>query len=114
MDLISRQDAIDALATYIHHVDRAIGTGKLSDQQCVESAHSIIDEVPSAQRKGEWIRNMDSLIGAIQKPYCSVCGHSAIGNHGFDCIITNFCPNCGARLVRGEEDDSRRTEKDSQ
>ena len=103
-DLISRQDAIDAVADYIHNVDKVYGTGRLAAEDCRDAAHSVIDELPSAERKGTWIRNMDSLIGAIQKPYCSVCGNSAIGNHGFDCIITNFCPNCGARMVRGEED----------
>ena len=104
-DLISRQDAMNNLRKWLNFPHYNNG-----ERNIIACAIAMLEEMPSAERKGasaerkgEWIRNMDSLIGVIQKPYCSVCGHSAIGNHGFDCIITNFCPNCGARMV--SEDD---------
>lgn len=101
-DLISRQDAIDAIGDEpeVWMDDDEYAKGMKAQWKYDRKA---IEDLPSAERKGTWIRNMDSLIGAIQKPYCSVCGNSAIGNHGFDCIITNFCPNCGADM-RGEEE----------
>ena len=95
-DTIYKQDAINVMCNKVCGVDYC---GCATD--CKEIKEMM--ELPSAERKGEWIRKIGSLTEAIQKPYCSVCGHSAIGNHGFDCIITNFCPNCGADM-RGEEE----------
>ena len=51
-DYIRRQDAIYALAVYIHNVDKVMGNGLLSEDDCKDSAHSVLDDVPSAQR---WI-----------------------------------------------------------
>lgn len=50
-DTISRQAALDALADYIHHVDKVIGTGHLSADDCMDVAKSVLgeDELPSAQ-----------------------------------------------------------------
>lgn len=87
-DLISRQDALDALATYIHHVDRAIGTGKLSDQQCVESAHSIIDEVPSAEP--EIIRCKDCKYWEESFPF-DLCMLTKAKNNIWRSDETDFC-----------------------
>ena len=50
-DLISRQDAIDAVADYIHNVDKVYGTGRLAAEDCRDAAHSVIDELPTAERK---------------------------------------------------------------
>lgn len=95
IDLISRQDAIDEVINL--WANKPFGNPALVEiKDCIET-------LPSAKRKGEWIRNVDSLYGAIQKPYCSSCGKFAIGNHGFDCVLTNFCPNCGADM-RGDEE----------
>lgn len=51
-DLISRQTAIDALANYIHNADRVYSNGKLTHEDCMDAAHSVLDELPSAQ---QWI-----------------------------------------------------------
>ena len=48
-DTINRQAAIDALADYIHNVDRVYSTGNLSADDCRDAAHSVLDELPSAQ-----------------------------------------------------------------
>lgn len=49
MDLISRREAIEALAVYIRNVDRVYSTGKLSADDCKDAAKSVLDELPSAQ-----------------------------------------------------------------
>lgn len=49
MDLIDRKAAIDALTLYIHNMDRVIGTGKLSMDDCRDAAESVIEDLPSAQ-----------------------------------------------------------------
>lgn len=97
-DLISRQAAIDALADYIHNVDKVCGTGKLSASDCRDAAHSVIDDLPSAQpehvRHGKWMEiiEVNELGDAYQSGvYCSECGHT-------DSYEPNYCPNCGARM----------------
>lgn len=47
-DLISRQAAIEAVSDYIHNVDKVIGTGKLSKEDCRDAAESVLEELPSA------------------------------------------------------------------
>lgn len=48
-DTIYRQDAIDALADYIHNVDKVMGTGHLTADDCEDAATSVFEELPSAQ-----------------------------------------------------------------
>ena len=48
-DTISQQAAIDALADYIHNMDKVIGTGRLSAYDCKDAATSVLAGVPSAQ-----------------------------------------------------------------
>lgn len=48
-DTISRQAALDALADYIHNVDRVYSAGKLTHEDCWDVAHSVLDGLPSAQ-----------------------------------------------------------------
>lgn len=48
-DTISRAAVLDALADYIHNVDRVYSTGKLTHEDCMDAAHSVLDELPSAQ-----------------------------------------------------------------
>ena len=48
-DPVSRQAAIDALADYIHNVDKVYSTGKLSADDCKDAAKSVLDDLPSAQ-----------------------------------------------------------------
>jgi rubrerythrin len=47
-DLIDRQAAIDALADYIHNIDKVYSTGKLSADDCKDAAKSVLDDLPSA------------------------------------------------------------------
>lgn len=100
-DLISRQDAIDAVADYIHNVDKVYGTGRLAAEDCRDAAHSVIDELPSAERKGHWIWSPKDIDGTVSG-CCSNCSfsHLFIGGHTAQ---YNYCPNCGARMV-GDED----------
>ena len=84
MDLISRQDAIDAVRSYY-------------DEQYAlcDSIEELIEKLPSAQerKKGEWITK--STNGEMFD-VCSVCGYVEWDEPH------NFCPNCGADM-RGEE-----------
>lgn len=50
-DLIDRQAAIEALADYIHNVDKVYSTGKLSTDDCKDAAKSVLDDLPSARQE---------------------------------------------------------------
>lgn len=110
-ELISRKAVIEALATYIHNVDRVIGTGYLSMYDCRDAAESVIEELPSAQperKKGKWeqvevnyMTDMDADIKesmAIASMFCPVCKryHNEVYLYGNPTYGVNFCPNCGA------------------
>lgn len=110
-DLISRQDAIDAINAYLglSAVSRTI--------QNMTSIQEILEKLPSAspdlstysdklwkiayergkaegQKKGKWL-----LIDAGYYDYvkCSQCGETLVWGK-------NFCPNCGADMREGEEE----------
>lgn len=48
-DSISREAAIDALADYIHNMDKVLGTGRLTPYDCKDAAASVFEELPSVQ-----------------------------------------------------------------
>ena len=41
--------------------------------------------------------------------YCSICGTvtPVMDAYGDDCICPNYCPNCGAKMDGGKDDDLR-------
>lgn len=100
-DLINRQDAIDALteANLKSHMDSVEGG------QENRSAIRIIMELPSAERKrGEWIPVTNGR-GGFE---CSECHSYAPAYQSGDDNLSNYCPNCGARMgERGEDDKGR-------
>lgn len=90
-DNISRQAAIEALADYIHNVDRVIGTGHLSADDCKDAAISVLADLPSAGHTGHWVlvnRGLDIYM-------CDQCGEIL----QIDRVpIWDYCPVCGARM----------------
>ena len=91
-DLISRQDAIDALteANLKRHMDSVEGG------QENRSAIRIIMTLPSAERKGKWIR---MTADGVYWYECSECHEKPLLNrwHKQD-EMSKFCPNCGASM----------------
>lgn len=104
-DLISRQDAIDAVRSYYDECDER-----------EESIEERIEQLPSADidlsdfsdklwqaayergkaeavRHGHWINHPDDLFPEDSSIECSIC-------HEWERILANdnFCPNCGARM----------------
>lgn len=87
-DLISRQDAIDALENeYCTFCPEA------------RIIRQTMESLPSAQRKGKWII-LDEC--ANEGIYCSVC-HKKVLKIDYSNTMKKwkdfkFCPNCGAKM----------------
>jgi len=107
-DLISRQKAIDALG------EKPVGETDWDLGCCNqwEWDTEILRTLPSAEPEremGKWIDERPNCY--TRKVYCSKCGQIALnevkseGNvynprNTFDFVLSNFCPNCGAEMMR--------------
>ena len=117
LDLIRRQDAIDAMYDLVDgtkrpenqkgnpHIyqivdalervpsaePRCIATIHLSQEQLDEAFEKVKADILSVKPKtGKWIG------GELGE--CSVCGHKGCASDIWDRCKEHFCPNCGARL----------------
>lgn len=118
-DLISRQATIDALAKNMPSLTTPDGTGQFDhDIQVTDEAYvdcmQIIHELPSAEperKKGEWeeievIADAYDISGVktwASKMMCGQCGFTTIAIEGHFSQY-NYCPNCGADMRGGEDD----------
>jgi len=107
-DLISRQQAIDALNEQIEQCNKALGSFDISlkdeyaikvERASLEAYKEQLENMPSIQperKKGEWINR-----GRIIR--CSKCKIGYATAKGVKSALTyNFCPNCGAKMDGGE------------
>ena len=100
---IRRQDAVEALADYIMNVDKVYSTGKLTHDDCIDCAESVLNDLSSADVvqvvHGRWI-DADSHLGYFAN--CSVCGYQmdVHAERGY----FNFCPNCWAKMDAQREE----------
>ena len=92
-DAISRQAAIDALATMYCKSDEDGYVWIIR-----RDAWARIDALPSAEpKRGKWIRDGHHI-------RCDQCGiYMCDTDREGDRIPTDFCPNCGCRMDGGEQ-----------
>ena len=71
----------------------------------------IINEAPTLDyapvRHGKWIKDKDDLYWGNHFIHlnCSLCGGEAhINRFGTAYILSNYCPNCGAKMDGGKND----------
>lgn len=89
-DTISRQAAIDVLRrkmdkTAKGEIGAFYNTIIRQDIECIE-------QLPSAERRGRWIFDIDNKEWSWDKPYvCDQCGEWVEK-------VFKFCPNCGANM----------------
>lgn len=95
-DLISREAALDAIKSYCSNCDNYSGVRCSSCM--IDYAIIAVDAVPAVDaepvRHGKWIVVEDEYGDYARR---SVCGDEFICWEG-DCAITNYCPNCGAKM----------------
>lgn len=71
----------------------------------------VLDDMPTIDyapvRHGKWIKDKDDLYWGNHFIHlnCSLCGGEAhINRFGTAYILSNYCPNCGAKMDGGKED----------
>ena len=113
-DLISRQNAIDALKKYEELESNNFTDTSPISMMTVATIANCIEEIvnlPSAEperKKGEWIKRPefcgDDVSGFVDNHFsCSECKKEAeINSWGFY-ILSDFCPNCGADMRTSDE-----------
>ena len=91
-DYIKREDAINKFATIV----AGNSYERISDEVKHETAVKFFEDIPTADVRenvrGEWI-NKGFMVAE-----CSNCKEQF---HELE--IANFCPNCGAQMMRGEQ-----------
>ena len=118
-DLISRQDAIDALGeeppvwydgedeiaernqwrrdkAAIESLPSRITEYKTFCGVPIEEAARIVQEHNAEPKTGEWVE--EDEYGDLW--VCDQCGFAIMCEHK-----ANFCPNCGARMTKGGDDE---------
>lgn len=68
---------------------------------------SIINAIPDAERTGKWISDWNRKIKMIDgcpngSCHCSYCGEWLVASDEY-AVKGIYCPNCGARMIEGEE-----------
>lgn len=99
-DTISRQAAIDALERIFNQCEEI--EAHLPDGDPDKTGYKMfpdymtvwkyLRQLPSAERRGRWIFNIDDKGWSWDKPYmCDQCGEWVEK-------VFKFCPNCGAKM----------------
>lgn len=100
-DLISRKDAIDAISTWdkfgVDEHCRVVRWHEgLEPYIHLRDVVKAIENLPSAQKKGEWI--FDNRYAYIERYICSSCNESYKVDTCMGKPMWNYCPNCGADM----------------
>lgn len=102
-DTISRQMAIDAIKELCEYYTPT----KSVTHPHMDFVIETLQQLPSAEpeRKGKWIDASHSLWDGATYWYreCNQCGYKRADNNPDK--DTNFCPNCGARMMKGEQNE---------
>ena len=99
MELISREDAIDALCKAVDNKGMFEGEWLYTDEFV-----KVMQSLPTIEerKEGEWIFKTVFPNGKAEFPMgylvCSVCG-----SHHSNSTPCNYCDNCGAKMENNKE-----------
>lgn len=87
------EELIDNVPSYLNTYDLGYQDGKNVTLQTIKYSYNNGYEMAKAKfspKQGEWIKKYKGQVNS----FCSECNYE-VGRK------TNFCPNCGARLLKG-------------
>lgn len=96
-DLISRAALLQSIGRHAE-LDGNRRAAQVLD--CILSAPTI--DPKSLRPEGQWIWDTDEI---YPKPLCSRCRKEPWRRSNDESDLPNYCPNCGARMEGGEDDD---------
>lgn len=103
-DMISRQDALDAIEERI----KANGYVNVALISELNRLDGYIRQLPSAQRKGKWLEKKVIPVYEngfpLQSCKCSECDRYDTRPYMYYFFEPNFCGYCGAEMMKGESD----------
>lgn len=102
-DYIKREDA----KGYIKHVyHESVKFYEVDEEEVIDSLVEALNALPSADvlevRHGHWIDYDDDIVSCE----CSAC-HKKFNLYEDDVNGYPYCPNCGAKMDRGEQENER-------
>ena len=94
----------DALNAAIEKWFDGVCVYDVSPSEAVNDFQSIVDEQPTVspdevRGMGEWIKAHDDTVWWWE---CSVCHEPPLQRYKYD-RLSNFCPNCGAKMEVSED-----------
>lgn len=98
------------MAEYIEReeISSIIKTGGFWEEEDREVALTCVDQTPAADVApvvhGRWIHNPDYESWA-EMYMCSACNRNALTDGDYRHKLSDYCPNCGAKMDREEQDD---------
>ena len=120
--LMENEKAVTAMAEYIERealckilenwrnahadVDDEQGCGLLEDVICEVDAQTAADVAPVVH--GRWIswEEAGNFVPSPDRHECSVCHDAAqVLVNGFE-LLSDYCPNCGAKMDGGDSDEA--------
>lgn len=106
-DMISRKAAIDAILAINNHgnSDRANALG------LAELAITTLPPAQPERKRGRWLPDNNNCI--TPKFVCSACGMPQNVETVMYYPLWAFCPRCGAKMMRGEQDGEELGRRDS-
>ena len=99
-------DRDNSIKDCVEKAKKAIEEKEVQDSTdyCV---YGLLNMILSKMTVSKWQNHVPSFIGFVSSDakdddeiwYCPLCSH---GNKGFNAFAYNYCPQCGAKMERGD------------
>lgn len=110
-DLIDRDALIEDIKSWDIELDDMTSDGDLGYHSGIVRAIRVARKAPAVEaepvRRGEWILGRDEMRNLYTTcDNCKTCVWLTNGRHGMkvDMRGANYCPNCGAKMDKEEQD----------